>query len=120
VKITTEQRAAIIASALDGDCHESIAAEIGCSRRTVSRIVKASGVVARPSRPVPCVSTRAVPPPWIDWRSIAVLHADGLWTTEIARRVGCGRHAVVYALRQMGLRQNYKRASMAQKYGGAR
>ena len=53
MKLTAEQRAAIIASAVAGDCHEGIAAEIGCSRRAVSRIVKASGVVVRPPRPVP-------------------------------------------------------------------
>jgi DNA-directed RNA polymerase specialized sigma24 family protein len=118
VKLTAEQRAAVIVSAVAGDCHEGIAAEIGCSRRTVSRIVKASAVVVRPPRPVPCKSTRAAAPPWLDWRRIAALNAEGLWVTEIARRVECSDDAVRYALRQMGLRQNYKRASMALRYGG--
>lgn len=118
MKLTAEQRAKIIASAVAGDCHEGIAAEIGCSRRTVSKIVKASAVVVRPPRPVPCKSTRAVAPPHLDWSRIAALNAEGLWATEIARRVKCSDDAVRYALRQMGLRQNYKRASMARRYGG--
>ncbi len=118
MRLTAEQRAKIIASAMAGDCHDGIAAEIGCSRRAVSRTVKASGVVVRPPRPVPCKSTRAVAPPHLDWRRIAALNAEGLWVTEIARRVECSDDAVRYALRQMGLRQNYKRASMARRYGG--
>jgi hypothetical protein len=75
-------------------------------------------VVVRPPRPVPCKSPRAVAPPHLDWRRIAGLNAEGLWVTEIARRVECSDAAVRYALRQMGLRQNYKRASMARRYGG--
>ena len=118
MKLTAEQRAKIIACAVAGDCHEGIAAEIGCSRRTVSRTVRASGVVVRPPRPVPCKSTRKAASPWLDWRRIAALSAEGLWVTEIARRVKCSDDAVRYALRQMGLKQNYKRASMARRYGG--
>ena len=116
MKLTIEQRADVVARALNGETYKAIADALGVSKRTVGRVIRASGVTVRHARSTEHVMRRRGASR-LDWQRIAALNAEGLWLAEIGRRVGCNPSAARYVLQQMGLKQNYKRALSAQQYG---